>query len=80
LGMQTFDTHILQLFREELITGETALSYASRKSVVSRGLDQYKAGKGEKTSDIDGLAMDAEYPKPSDPLRPQRMPPRRPAS
>jgi twitching motility protein PilT len=74
LGMQTFDSHILQLFREELITEETALSYASRKSVVARGLDRYKAGKGEKTSDIDGLAMDAEYPKPSDPLRPPHRP------
>jgi twitching motility protein PilT len=74
--MQTFDSHILQLFREELITEETALSYASRKSVVARGLDRFKAGKGEKTSDIDGLAMDAEYPKPPDPIRP----PRRPAS
>jgi twitching motility protein PilT len=80
LGMQTFDTHILQLFREERITEETALSYASKRSVVARGLDQHKAGKGEKTSDIDGLAMDSEYGKPSDPLRPQRMPPRRPGS
>jgi twitching motility protein PilT len=80
LGMQTFDTHILQLFREELITEETALSYASKRSVVARGLDQYKAEKGEKTSDIDGLAMDSEYGKPPDPLRPPRTPPRRPAS
>ena len=75
LGMQTFDTHILQLFREGLITEETALSYASRRSVVARGLDQYKAGKGEKTSDIDGLAMDAEYAKPSDPRQRRRAVP-----
>jgi twitching motility protein PilT len=72
--MQTFDTHILRLFREEMITEETALSYATRRSVVARGLDQLKASKGEKTSDIDDLAMDAEYPKPSDPLRPPRRP------
>ena len=76
LGMQTFDTHILQFFREGLITEETALSYASRKSVVARGLDQYKASKGEKTSDIESLTMDAEYAKPSD----LRRTPRRPAS
>jgi twitching motility protein PilT len=68
--------HILQFFREGLITEETALSYASRKSVVARGLDQYKASKGEKTSDIASLTMDAEYAKPSD----LRRTPRRPAS
>ncbi len=78
LGMQTFDTHILQLFREGLITEETALSYASKKSVVARGLDQYKASKGEKTSDIEGLAMDADYSKQQDPRgKPQRKPPGR---
>jgi len=67
LGMQTFDTHILKLFREGFITVETALSYASKKSVVARGLDQIKATKGEKTSDIDGLSLDAEYAKKMDP-------------
>jgi hypothetical protein len=57
-------------------TGHLALSYASRKSVVARGLDQYKASKGEKTSDIESLTMDAEYAEPSAP----RRTPRRPAS
>jgi twitching motility protein PilT len=61
LGMQTFDTHILHLVRQDLITEETALSYASRRSVVARGLDQIKATRGEKTSDIEGLSLDAEY-------------------
>jgi len=67
LGMQTFDTHILKFFTDGLITAETALSYASKKSVIARGLDQIKATKGEKTSDIDGLALDAEYAKKTDP-------------
>jgi twitching motility protein PilT len=66
LGMQTFDSHILQLARDGLITEETALSYASKKSVVARGLDMIKAGKGEKTSDIDGLALDSDYAKQQD--------------
>jgi twitching motility protein PilT len=69
LGMQTFDTHILQFFRDGFITAETALSYASKKSVVARGLDQIKATKGEKTSDIEGLSLDAEYAKQLDPRR-----------
>lgn len=69
LGMQTFDTHILKFFQDGLITAETALSYASKKTVIARGLDQIKATKGEKTSDIDGLALDAEYAKQMDPRR-----------
>jgi len=34
--MQTFDTHILKCFTDGLITAETALSYASKKSVIAR--------------------------------------------
>jgi twitching motility protein PilT len=60
-GMWTFDKHILKLVAEGLITDETALAYASRKTVVARGIDTMKAAKGEKTSDIDELAMDEEY-------------------
>jgi twitching motility protein PilT len=80
LGMQTFDTHILKLFGDGLIAAETALSYASKKSVIARALDQIKATKGEKTSDIDGLSLDAEYAKKIDPRsKTQRtgVPPRR---
>jgi twitching motility protein PilT len=64
-GMWTFDQHILRLFKEDLITEETALAYASRKAVVGRGLDTYKAERGEKTTDIEGLSMDADYGEPS---------------
>ena len=60
-GMWTFDQHILKLFREGLITEETALAYASRKAIVGRGIDTLKAEKGEKTTNIDGLSMDNEY-------------------
>jgi len=76
LGMQTFDTHILRLFTEGLITEETALSYASKRSTVARGLDTVKATKGEKTSDIEGLSLDTEYSKIPDPrTRSQRIAP-----
>ena len=64
-GMWTFDQHILKLFKENLITEETAMAYASRKAVVGRGLDTYKAERGEKTTDIEGLSMDGEYGDPS---------------
>lgn len=81
LGMQTFDTHILHLFQQGLITEETALSYASRRTVLARGLDQVKATKGEKTSDIEGLALDKDYRRqvaqPGRPSRPAPPPPKR---
>ncbi len=64
-GMWTFDQHILRLFKEDLITEETAMAYASRKAVVGRGLDTYKAERGEKTTDIEDLSMDDDYGKPS---------------
>jgi len=64
-GMWTFDQHILKLFKENLITEETAMAYASRKAVVGRGLDTLKAERGEKTTDIEGLSMDDQYGDPS---------------
>ena len=57
-GMQTFDQHILQLFGEGLISEKTALTYASRRSEISRGIDNIKAARGQTTSSISGLAME----------------------
>lgn len=60
-GMWTFDKHILKLLMKGMITEETALAYASRKTIVARGIDTLKAAKGEKTTDIDELLMDEDY-------------------
>jgi twitching motility protein PilT len=60
-GMQTFDRAIIRNYEAGFITEETALAYASRKAVVGRGIDMIKAAKGLKTSDIEGLKIDAEY-------------------
>ena len=60
-GMWTFDKHILKLLVKGMITEETALAYASRKTIVARGIDTLKAAKGEKTTDIDELLMDEDY-------------------
>jgi twitching motility protein PilT len=62
-GMMTFDQCISDLYKEELISEETAMSYASRKAVVGRAVDSIKQSKGEKTTDIEGLSLDAEYGK-----------------
>ncbi len=62
-GMATFDKAIINLYIDELITEETAMAYASKKAIVGRGIDTIKSEKGEKTTDIEGLDMDAEYTK-----------------
>ncbi len=62
-GWQTFDMALTKAYEEGLITEETAYAYSSRKAIVSRNIDQIKAAKGEKTTDIDGLSMDVDYNK-----------------
>ncbi|MBW1722120.1 MAG: PilT/PilU family type 4a pilus ATPase [Deltaproteobacteria bacterium] len=62
-GMMTFDQCIADLYKEGLITEETAISYASRRAVVGRAIDAIKAARGEKTTSIEGLAIDKEYGK-----------------
>ncbi len=63
IGMMTFDQSIIELFKKGLITEQTALNYATRKSVVRREIDAIKAEKGEKTTTIEGLTIDTEYEK-----------------
>lgn len=62
-GMMTFDQSIIDRYKAGFISEETALSYASRKAVVSRGIDTVKSERGEKTTNIEGLSLDAEYGK-----------------
>lgn len=60
-GMQTFDQSIVKLFETGLITEETALGYASHKSVARRSIDDLKKRQGLMTSDIEELALDTDY-------------------
>ncbi len=62
-GMTTFDRAIINLYKDGLISEETAMAYASRKATVGRGLDTIKSERGEKTTDIEGLDMDGDYEK-----------------
>ncbi|MFW6080690.1 MAG: type IV pilus twitching motility protein PilT [Desulfosalsimonas sp.] len=62
-GMTTFDNFIVRLFEKGLIAEDTALGYASRRSVVGRGIDQVKSSRGEATSDIEDLEIDMRYNK-----------------
>jgi twitching motility protein PilT len=63
LGMQTFDTSILSAYESGLVTEGTAMAYASQQSVVLRGIDRIKNARGEKTTDVEGLALDQDYEK-----------------
>ena len=57
-GMTTFDGYIIGLYRDGAITKETALSYATTKGVVGRGIDSIKSEKGETTSEIENLEVE----------------------
>ena len=61
-GMQTFDKSILKEYEDGIITEQTAMAYASQRSIVRRGIDDVKAAHGEKTYDLGvELALDQEY-------------------
>ena len=57
-GMVTFDDYITGLYREGYITEKTALSYATTKGVVGRGIDSIKSTRGEDTTAIKDLEME----------------------
>jgi len=60
-SMQTFDQHIIRLFKQGLIDEETSLAYATSRAKVRHGVDRIKSQRGEKTSDIDGLSIDLDW-------------------
>lgn len=60
-GWTTFDDYILGIYEQGLISEDTALTYASKRPVVNRGIDQIKAVRGEKTTDLEGLKVDLNY-------------------
>ncbi|RKX57723.1 MAG: hypothetical protein DRP28_06255 [Thermodesulfobacteriota bacterium] len=61
--MQTFDQNIVRLFEQGVIDEETSMAYASSRASVRQGIDQVKARRGEKTSDIDELSIDMDWGK-----------------
>jgi twitching motility protein PilT len=59
--MQTFDQHIVSLFKQGIIDETTGTAYASSRAKVRQGIDSVKAGRGERTSDIQDLTIDMTY-------------------
>jgi len=56
-GWRTFDHACLEAYENGLITEETAMLYCTKRSVVSRGLDNTKKGRGEIISTVGSLRM-----------------------
>lgn len=64
-GMITFDDYIVDLYRQGLISEDTAKAYASNKGIVGRGIDSVKSERGHATTDLLGkLEVDRGYGKP----------------
>ena len=58
-GWRTFDQACLEAFDQGLITEETAMLYCTKRSVVSRAIDNIKKARGEITSTLSSLRMKA---------------------
>ncbi len=56
-GWRTFDHACLEAYDQGIITEETAMLYCTKRSVVSRGLDNTKKGRGEIISTVGSLRM-----------------------
>jgi len=60
-GMMTFDQSLLHSYEAGTVTEDTAVNYSTRRAVVQRGIDTIKQKRGEKTTDLQGLKLDADY-------------------
>jgi twitching motility protein PilT len=56
-GWRTFDQACLDAFEQGLITEDTAMLYCTKRSVVSRSIDNMKKARGEMTSSVNSLRM-----------------------
>ena len=56
-GWRTFDNACLEAYEQGIITEETATLYCTKRSVVTRGIDNIKKARGEMTSTAGSLRM-----------------------
>src|SRR5208283_4937157 len=56
-GWRTFDHACMEAFEEDVISEETAMLYCSKRSVISRGIDNLKKSRGEMTTTMSSLRM-----------------------
>jgi twitching motility protein PilT len=58
-GWRTFDHACMEAFEAGTISEETALLYCSKRSTISRGIDNLKKSRGEMTTTMGSLRMKA---------------------
>ena len=58
-GWRNFDQACIEAYDNSLITEDTALLYCTKRSVVSRAIDNIKKARGEMTSNVGSLRMKA---------------------
>ena len=58
-GWRNFDQNCIEAYDRGVITEETAMLYCTKRSVVSRAIDNLKKSRGEQTSDVNTLRMKA---------------------
>jgi twitching motility protein PilT len=56
-GWRTFDQSCLEAYKTKIISEETALTFCSKRGVVTRGIDNIRKERGEQTSNISDLRM-----------------------
>jgi twitching motility protein PilT len=56
-GWRTFDQACLEAYEQGIITEETALVYCSKRSAVTRGIDNIKKSRGELNNTAGSLRM-----------------------
>ncbi len=64
-GMITFDKYLADLFRDNVITEESAMTNASDKSRLAQMIDKIKTARGDKVTNIEGLELDHDYERKS---------------
>ncbi len=67
-GWRTFDHACLEAYEQGIITEETASLYCTKRSVVSRGIDNIKKARGEMTSTAGSLRMKSGTNGPPPPV------------
>ena len=60
-GWRNFDQACIEAYENSLITEDTALLYCTKRSVVSRAIDNIKKARGEMTSSVGSLRMKAGH-------------------
>jgi twitching motility protein PilT len=56
-GWRTFDHACMEAFEQGIISEETALLYCTKRSVISRAIDNVKKSRGEMTTTMGSLRM-----------------------